>query len=326
MNKQRKKYIESCKISSLECLNLGGYKQKILIEGKEENLPIVVCLHGGPGSPFPFSVGCRGLYPDLTDQFIMVYWDQLGCGINNYEINNHFTIEHFVTMTNDLIKELKKRFPQNKIYLFGMSWGSILTLKAASLIPELIDGVITFGQVLTAPMLSQVTFDAIEQSKASERKKEFARQLKAKEIPFSPKNLMLLSKIIRKYTNGYVCKEAKSTSLWPMMKSLITSPDYTFKDFLAVFNNGYKRNESLIMEMSTLNLKEELKNMTIPYYIYQGETDIVTNTKDIVDFSQETANPFINVTILPKTGHFPNETIIRKIFEQFKIWFNKCQN
>lgn len=31
----------------------------MLIEGKNKDLPVVITLHGGPGTPIPFSVGCR---------------------------------------------------------------------------------------------------------------------------------------------------------------------------------------------------------------------------------------------------------------------------
>ena len=82
MNKQRKQIIAGNEVSTLYTLNLGGYNQKVLVEGKSKTLPVVICLHGGPGTPIPFSVGCRGLFPEFTDQFIMVYWDQLGCGAN----------------------------------------------------------------------------------------------------------------------------------------------------------------------------------------------------------------------------------------------------
>ena len=92
MNKGRKAIIEGNKISEIYDWSLGGYNQKVLIEGKDTSLPVVITLHGGPGTPIPFSVGCRGLFPEFTDRFIMVYWDQLGCGINNYVIDESFTI------------------------------------------------------------------------------------------------------------------------------------------------------------------------------------------------------------------------------------------
>lgn len=109
---KRRDIIKGNEISELYTFTLGGHPQKVLIEGKHRKLPIIITLHGGPGTPIPFSVGCRGLFPMFTDKFIMVYWDQLGSGINNYPIGSEFTIQNFVTMTADLIKEVKQLFPK----------------------------------------------------------------------------------------------------------------------------------------------------------------------------------------------------------------------
>ena len=97
-------------VSELYNVFLGGIEQKILVEGKRRDLPIVITLHGGPGMPIPFAVGCRGMFPIFTEQFIMVYWDQLGCGINDYEIADSFTVDSYVEMTCDLVRFIKKEF------------------------------------------------------------------------------------------------------------------------------------------------------------------------------------------------------------------------
>ncbi len=316
MNRSRKNYIKSCEISIVESLQLGGYQQKIAMEGKSKELPIVISLHGGPGSPIPFSVGCRGLFPDFTDRFIMVYWDQLGCGINNFEIDNHFTIEHFVTMTIDLIKELKSRFPENKIYLFGMSWGSILALYSAIRVPELLSGVVTCGQVVTSPMLSDNAFEAVEASKAPDKKKKFARELHSKGTDITINEMMEFSKIIRKYTNGYNNKSSKPAPVGRIIKGLLTSPDYSFKDFIAIIKNGYMKNESLLREMGSKDLSQLFNEITIPYLIFQGETDIVTDTKSIVKLVDELNNPNVSCHMLPNVGHFPTEIAMNQIFEK----------
>ena len=44
MNNKRKSYISSCEISVVESVNLGGYPQKIAIEGKSKTSPVVICL------------------------------------------------------------------------------------------------------------------------------------------------------------------------------------------------------------------------------------------------------------------------------------------
>ena len=148
MDKKRKNIIRENKVSDLYEWSLGGYKQKVLVEGKTKQLPILITLHGGPGTPVPFSVGCRGLFPEFTERFIMVYWDQLGCGCNNFVITDFFTIDLFVQMTMDLVYEIKKLFPKNKIYLFAMSWGSILSAKLLEKESHIVDGVVVYGQIV----------------------------------------------------------------------------------------------------------------------------------------------------------------------------------
>ena len=316
MNNKRKSYISNCEISSIESVKLGGYQQKIAIEGKSKNLPIVICLHGGPGSPIPFSVGCRGLFPDITDRLIMVYWDQLGCGINNRTIDNSFAIEHFVEMTVDLIKEIRVRFPENKLYLFGMSWGSILALCSATQVPDLIDGVVTCGQVITAPMLSDSAFDAVEMSSAPVKMKSFARNLRSERQKPSLKEMMTFSKIIRKYTDGYNNHASKPAPVGDMIKGLLSSPDYRFKDFIAIFKNGYIKNESLVQEMAATDLSGAFKDITVPYHIFQGETDIVTATNDVIKLLDGLNNENVSCTVLPNVGHFPSETAMKEIYEK----------
>lgn len=51
MDKTRSAYISSCEVSEIAEVTLGGYSQKIAIEGKSKSLPVVITLHGGPGSP-----------------------------------------------------------------------------------------------------------------------------------------------------------------------------------------------------------------------------------------------------------------------------------
>lgn len=59
------------------------------------------------------------MFPELTDRVTMVYWDQLGCGINNHVLDETFEIEHFVEMTVDLIKHIKAGFKEVTINIFA---------------------------------------------------------------------------------------------------------------------------------------------------------------------------------------------------------------
>ncbi|MCM1183707.1 MAG: alpha/beta fold hydrolase [Roseburia sp.] len=168
----KKNYQHDNEISELLNVTLGGYEQKILIEGKRKELPVVLTLHGGPGTPIPFSVGCRGLFPEFTDKFIMVYWDQYGCGINNHIITDTFTMDNFVQMTEELVIELKKMFPDNKFLIFSTSWGSVLSAMLLDKNPYAVDSVVACGQIIKNVCFCDEVFQTLKDSRISRKKLE----------------------------------------------------------------------------------------------------------------------------------------------------------
>lgn len=314
MNKKRKFTIENNEISEVTTVTLGGYSQKIMMDGKSKENPVVICLHGGPGTPIPFSVGCRGMFPDITDKVTLVCWDQLGCGINNQVIDDSFGVDNFVQMTVDLIKEIRSRFSENRIYLFGMSWGSVLSARAAAAVPELINGVVTYGQVLCDMTFNDEVYSALEASAMPESKKKKLQKMKKDRSIDNARSIMSW---IKKYTEGYTCKAGKSAPIGGAVVGLMTSPDYTMKDFRAVVLNGYIKNTSLIKALTDTDLRGVLSNVKVPYTMLQGETDIVTSTSALSKFVPECGNPNLRLVVIPKSGHMPSEEAMVEVFECF---------
>ena len=220
-------------------------------------------------------------------------------------------------MTIELIKKIKKRFPQNAVWLLGMSWGSVLSAMVAQRSPELIDGVITYGQVLYQLMQSQETIDALMKSKAPEKiKAEIKAAVNSKST--DKKTVMKLSAAIKKYTYGYNNPNEPKAEVGKIIRGILTSPDYKFKDFKAIVMNGYMKNTSLITELSELDLRETLKNVSVPYHIIQGETDIVTCTNSIVSFVEESDNPYLTCKVIPNSAHIPGVNGMQAVFEEIR--------
>lgn len=300
----KKKIIKSNnEVSELCSFSLGGYQQKILIEGKSKDNPIVITLHGGPGTPIPFSVGCRGLFPVFTDEFIMVYWDQLGCGINNHVIDDTFTIDAFVQMTEELIEQIKVKFPSNKIIIFSTSWGSILSAKLLEKNPHAVDAVIACGQIIKNVFICDEVKEALDKSNISKKKLERIRNITIEN--FAGKDLQLISGALRKYTDAYQNKNGEKAPIGSIIKGLMTSPDYTMKDFKAIMVNGYMKNTSIWKEIIQINLTEQLRNVEIPYVILQGDTDIVASTKIVKELIVNSNNSNLDCKVVANTGHMP---------------------
>lgn len=322
MNKQRKAIIEANEISEIRTYNLGGYEQKVLIEGRKKENPIVIFLHGGPGSPVPFSVGCRGMFPEITEKATMVYWDQLGSGINDRVIDESFTIDRFVKMTVDLIEAIKKDFPENELRLFAVSWGSILSARAAAEVPELLDGVVVYGQVLKNLSFNDEIFEVLEKSKMPEKLKKRLREIKTNET-HTVDDMRPMAGWVRKYTDGYQCKEGQKAPLGNILWQIYTSPDYKFKDFKAIVMNGTMKNKSLLNELLTVDTSDLLAGVKIPYVVIQGETDIVTSTKAVKAFIEESDNPNLKFKAVEKSGHIPGPAAMDEIISTVMELQNK---
>ena len=70
--------IISGSISTIEKVMLGGQEQYLIIRGADSSKPVMLFLHGGPGSPeFAFM---NNTNRDIEKDFVMVYWEQRGAG------------------------------------------------------------------------------------------------------------------------------------------------------------------------------------------------------------------------------------------------------
>ncbi len=307
---KRKDIIRSNEISELHTFTLGGFPQKVLIEGKRRDLPIVITLHGGPGTPIPFSVGCRGLFPAFTNKFIMVYWDQLGCGINDHPIGERFSVASFVDMTADLIREVKWLFPENRIYLFSTSWGSILSAKVIE--QEQVDGVAACGQIVRNVFFNDIVYHELEQSKLP--KEKLARIKRVQIDRITEKDMMLVSGSVRKYTYGNVNPNGKKAPMGSMIWGLLTSPDYRLRDFKAIMINGCQGNLKLWKEILALDLTDTLRNVQIPYLMVQGDTDIVATTEYVQKIAENSGNPNLQCQVVKDCGHEPTADMMDAVF------------
>lgn len=321
MNKKRKLLIAANEISELRTYVLDGFPQKILIEGEKKSNPIMLFLHGGPGSPLPFCAGARGMFPELTRRATMVYWDQLGCGINDYPIDDSFSIERFVTMTVDLVRQIKVEFQNCPVYLFGVSWGSILAAKAAQSAPELIDRVAIYGQILRPLFSHDEVFEVLERSNMPVKQKAKLALLREKNAVHSVDDLIMVLKWIRKYSEGYQSKQGGKMKIGNIVWGYLTSPDYSFKHFKALIINGYRHNKSLLNELLSIELSDSLRTVEIPYLIMQGDTDIVTSTKLIDAFVASAGNHNLQYQLVERSGHMPGANAMNDIIESaFKFF------
>jgi pimeloyl-ACP methyl ester carboxylesterase len=130
---------------------IGGINQWITIRGQNRDNPVVLFLHGGPGTPtnlldFPFAKA-------WTASFTLVQWDQRGAGKTFGSGGTSATDMTIDRMTQDgieLAQYLRGHLQKNKIIIVGHSWGAILGVHMAKARPDLFYAYVGTGQVADA--------------------------------------------------------------------------------------------------------------------------------------------------------------------------------
>jgi pimeloyl-ACP methyl ester carboxylesterase len=113
-------------IAAIETVSLGGFEQTITIRGADTTKPVLLFLHGGPGMPSSPWATWNGYHAELEEHFVLVHWDQRGAGKSFSEdlTPGDMHLEDFVSDTLEMSDILRERFGQEKIFLWGHSWGS----------------------------------------------------------------------------------------------------------------------------------------------------------------------------------------------------------
>jgi len=131
-----------------EYVEIGGVPQWMTMRGQNKTNPVLLYIHGGPGaaaSGYAYSYQ----YP-WEDVFTVVHWDQRGSGRSRPEglTLDSMTMEQMLSDTVEVVEHLRTRFAQEKIFVIGKSWGSMLGALLAKRRPDLLYAYIGIGQTV----------------------------------------------------------------------------------------------------------------------------------------------------------------------------------
>jgi pimeloyl-ACP methyl ester carboxylesterase len=134
-------------IAALEKVTLNGSEQWISIRGHDMNKPILLNL--GMGGPGGGGFATRSLFEPLEKDFVVVSWDEPGTGKSyNAAPISELTPQRFIDDAHELTLYLRQRFEQEKIYIYGVSWTSILGIWLVQRYPDLYYAYIGNGQMV----------------------------------------------------------------------------------------------------------------------------------------------------------------------------------
>jgi len=130
-------------------IEIGGIEQGFFIRSENPENPVILFLHGGPGSPELSMMIPTEKSERLEKYFTVCWWEQRGSGLSysNDIDKSTMTDKQMIEDTREITEYLMKRFKKDKIYLIGHSWGTYLGIKTIEKYPHLYSAYIGVGQM-----------------------------------------------------------------------------------------------------------------------------------------------------------------------------------
>jgi len=240
-------------VQGSEAVEIGGIKQWIKFQGENDQAPVLLFLHGGPGNSV-MSYADR-FTKELQKHFIVVHWDQRESGqtaILN-KSKDALTVSLFVSDAIELIQVLSSKFSQKKIYLMGHSWGAYLGLRVAVERPDLLQGYFAISPMINQLESERLSLKIMQDKAIKDNNKEAKAELSLVEVPF--KNGQQLF-----YHRKWLSKLMGSTT--PVRAKV----DQWAGTWLPLFNEG-----------SQTNFNEFAPQLNCPVYFLIGSNDYQTH-------------------------------------------------
>jgi pimeloyl-ACP methyl ester carboxylesterase len=242
---------QSKKVTGIEeYVLINGIHQYLFHAGTTDENPVLLFLHGGPGSAA--SLFAHAFQDNWEELFTVIHWDQRGTGKTlTKNPKSYPTVDVLLQDVLEIVHYLKNRYHKQKIVLLGHSWGSVLGAIFVKQYPEEVAYYIGVGQVIHKLASERLSYAKVKEAIVQAHDQSALKKLEALgNYPGEQLDAAWLRKSLqlRKLQGKYhLTVKTKATPL----KTLLTSPLFTFSDLSALIKEN-KANKELIAFLGTL--------------------------------------------------------------------------
>jgi pimeloyl-ACP methyl ester carboxylesterase len=307
-------------IALLERVRIGNCDQWILQRSENVNNPLVLFLHGGPGTS-QLTLNRRNTR-QLEEFFTVVNWDQRGAGKSYRAIReqDRMTIDQFVEDTHELTVYLLRKFQKERLVLVGHSWGSVVGALAVAKYPELYSCYVGIGQVAN---MNQGEAESYAWTLGQAREKGDRRAIRALEgIGPPPYQGDWRSKTIleRKYVGrfGGEFHASRNGAIGVVLRNLLLSREYTFADRINFFRGILGSMRLLWLQLLRVDLFTSVPEFKVPVFFMEGRHDHEVPSAIAERYFEALRAPLKEWLWFEHSAHMPN-TEERDLFNRVLV-------
>lgn len=273
-------------------IDINGCKERVLIQSTDTvNNPILLYLHGGPGSSF--MMYSYLISDKLKEHFTFVSWDMRGAALSYHEGMDTKLISE-KQIADDalyLIRSLMDKYHQKKIYLLGHSFGSALGMHLVDNYPDLFYAYIGVGQVMNFKKSVEIEYEWLHDTLTKAGDSIALERIERDHFPYID--------LVVKYGGHH------NSSI--NLDSVIIKSPYYFDGYLDLLKKGKHFSASNVgKNPKQFKQPYDIKKTSVPLYFFEGRNDhvIACAPELVVDYCKTVDAPIAKVIWFDNSAHY----------------------
>jgi pimeloyl-ACP methyl ester carboxylesterase len=278
---------------------INGVAQFVSIRSNADDTPLLLYLHGGPGdAALPLVQKYNGA---LAQHFTVAVWEQRGAGKSYYPFADGecISIDTYVQDARRLIEHLLKTFRQEKIFLVGHSWGSVLGLLLCKEYPHLVRAYIGCGQVVNMQKSSRIAYEFAMQHATGRARERLAQVDCSYTGEQWLKDLLFTTNLVVKHGGSLYGASNYNRFVW----DFIRSKDYTLQDLLCRGKGARQSIQHLWPELMGVSF-ENTTAFEMPVAFVEGRQDYHVSSQLVEEYYAAITTPK-QLYWFERSAHFP---------------------
>jgi pimeloyl-ACP methyl ester carboxylesterase len=283
-------------------VTIGGVEQWLQIRGEDRANPVLLVVHGGPGSPYSvFTPVLR----EWERHFTVVHWDRRGCGRTLRRNGFHpqeLTFERMVDDGIEVAEHVREYLGKERVILMAGSMGTIVGLPMARRRPDLFCAYV--GTDFYVDMVDNERrgrLETLQRLRAAGNRRGVAA-LEA--LPEDPREWDVKAWGRRmQWTMGTdpTTPNGVFKLLFPL---LLTKPDYSLRDVAAWLKGFGKVRDAMFEQFMRFDARALGTSFEIPFFLFQGAQDVVTLTGPAMEYFADVQAPDKQLVLIEGASHF----------------------
>jgi pimeloyl-ACP methyl ester carboxylesterase len=284
-------------------IKVGGIDQWIQLRGEDRDNPVLLVLHGGPG--WPNAVFTLPLRP-WERHFTVVQWDHRGAGKTLGRTgkagSGEMTFDRRVEDAIELIEFLRQYLGVEKVVVLAESMGTLTGLPLAKRRPDLLAAlVVTDLYVNMAANEARKYQLTLERLRAGGNTKGIAALERIGGDPARWDLAAWSTNMAWAFRTNVPTPNLDRRLLFPLA---LSSPLYSLRDLVSLFVGFQWSTAQMFRELMAYDAWRLGLRFEVPFFLFQGQTDVITLTILAEDYFAEVEAPTKGLALIRDAGHF----------------------